>query len=280
MDKAVDNVQRRKRRFLDLSLQHDRSAENNREIKNMTLEDVYPKLNLMDKFRKKLGEHRSDYLPQFRLFDHNNDGYVDKPEFMKFANTTLGFGIGPSSDIFETLGDGKPTLTFNDLARHTNPTIKTISVSQPSGEYSRKLASLCSAAAGRQQTERQRQEQAEKPHVLKPALSTRSSARPAYLTGDTFASVMARPGLSDHQGHHAAADRTSPAAGDQPSTRPTARPVLRPRQQTLWLAHGAAHEPPQGRAADPSRTLDDSRSKRTSALRNYELRVQLLDTAK
>lgn len=281
MDKVLDNVQRRKRRHIDQNLQRENRDQNLSEQIVPNVDQIYPKTSLMDKFREKIKQHRSEYLPQFRLFDHNTDGYVEKPEFMKFAHSSLGFETGASSKIFDTLAKGKQNLTFNDLARQSNPAINPVSTLQPSGEYTKRLAAICSAAVDRQHTERIKQEQSEKPHILRPAMSTRSSANPSYLFADTFASVMARRDDSLDISRRNNGGKNSmgvPKEGGIPNKK-SKRMMVRPPFQTENSKPETFSAIPDG-SRDICFTTGDSRSKQSSLMRNYELRVQLLETSK
>lgn len=192
MNDVIDQVQRRKRRFLDLSLNTDDEKKESRQIRSVSFEGTYPSLGLMDHLRNKVIQRHGELFPQFRMFDQDNDGYISKKEFMNFAQTNIGFNDIQSSALFDNIAGGKNSITHNDFFRKASPVDDLTSNSQPSAEYTRKLASKCSEAFQRKQTERLLESQADQPHIMKPVPSSRTSAWPGYLTANTFASVMAR----------------------------------------------------------------------------------------
>jgi hypothetical protein len=280
MNDAIDRVQRRKRRHLDLDEPDKKAINLSYQEKDLAIQSTYPQSNMMDHFRRKVGQQRSENLSQFRLFDQNKDGFISKPEFLKYAQSNLGFSFDNSSKVFDSIGGGKEVVTFGYFVKTTNPEPVHPPSSQPSGEYTRKLATKSAAATSRQHTDRLAREMAEKPHVMRPDMNTRSSARPAYTRVDTFESVMAgRDASMEQSGRGELNAHVDFQAKERSSAaRRLERVIERHYTQDLFFKQKAEAE----RVKHPlsaERTAFLQHSKQ-GPLRNYNLRLNLLDVTK
>jgi hypothetical protein len=156
----------------------------------------------MDDFFEGLDRSASRTFDQFRICDVDKDGFISRAEFMAGVSKKSGFPEDKCRSLFrefDRAGEGK--IGFRDFASRTAHSSGREVPSLPSADYSRRLFDMCAAAKLNQDRRRRENEAKEAPHIFRPAMTTRRSSNPAYLTKDTFESTMHGRGRSEVTSH-------------------------------------------------------------------------------